>query len=144
MLSDRFVARSRARQAKHVCAAFIAACALSACQHLPSFDDPEPKAATQPTPKKQTAPRKKAAPQAVGLRGPQGETAAQSEAVQQRGPAHAAALRATALDQLNSGEVDGAVTNLKAARELDPANELIQRDLERALRIRATVSAKPQ
>jgi hypothetical protein len=143
MLSDRVVAQSRARQAKHLCAALVAACALSACQHLPSFDDPEP-TVTQPAPKKQTAPRKKAAPpQAAALRGAQGETVAQS-ASGQRDAARAGALRATALDQLNRGEVDGAVTNLKAARELDPANELIQRDLERALRIRATVSAQPQ
>jgi len=117
---------------------------------LPSFDSPASKTtATQPAPKKQSAPRKKASPAAapataaVALRGAQAD-AAQTEAVQQRGPAQAAALRATALDQLNNGEVDGAVTNLKAARELDPANTLIQRDLERALRIRATVSAQPQ
>jgi hypothetical protein len=143
MLSDRFVAQSWARRANRLCAALVAACALSACQHLPSFDSPESKAtATQPT-KKQTAPRKKAAPQATALRGAQGETVAQS-ASGQRDATRAGALRATALDQLNRGEVDGAVTNLKAARELDPANELIQRDLERALRIRATVSAQPQ
>ncbi len=136
-----------ARRVRHLCTALVAACALSACQHLPSFDSPASKTtATQPAPKKQTAPRKKAAAPATAaaaLRGPQAD-AAQTEAVQQRGPAHAAALRATALDQLNTGEVDGAVTNLKAARELDPANVLIQRDLERALRIRATVSAQPQ
>lgn len=133
-----------ARRVRHLCAALVAACALSACQHLPSFDSPASKTtATQPAPKKQSAPRKKAAAPAMALRGPQADPA-QTEAVQQRGPAHAAALRATALDQLNTGEVDGAVTNLKAARELDPANVLIQRDLERALRIRATVSAQPQ
>ncbi len=130
-----------ARRVRHLCAALVAACALSACEHLPSFDSPASKTtATQPAPKKQSAPRKKATA-AVALRSSQADPA-QTEAVQQRGPAHAAALRATALDQLNNGEVDGAVTNLKAARELDPANTLIQRDLERALRIRATVSAQ--
>ncbi|MDZ4866791.1 MAG: hypothetical protein SGI91_05670 [Alphaproteobacteria bacterium] len=137
-----------ARRVRHLCAALVAACVLSACQHLPSFDSPASKTtATQPAPKKQT--RKKAAPAAAtapataALRGQQPD-AAQTEAVQQRGPAHAAALRATALDQLNTGAVDGAVTNLKAARELDPANTLIQRDLDRAMRIQATVSAQPK
>lgn len=148
MLVQALVTQSRLRYAHNVGIAVIAACALSACQHLPSFDTPAAKTtATQPTPKKQTAPRKKAAPATapanVALRGPQAD-AAQTEAVQQRTPAQAAALRATALDQLNRGEVDGAVTNLKAARELDPSNELIQRDLDRALRIRATVSAQPK
>jgi hypothetical protein len=137
---------STARRVRLLCGAFVAAWTLAACQHLPSFDGPPAKTtASQPAPKKQ-APRKKAAPAAtanVALRGPQGDVAP-TEAVPSRGPSHAAALRATALDQLNRGEVDGAVTNLKAARELDPTNELIHRDLDRALRIKATVSAQPQ
>jgi Tfp pilus assembly protein PilF len=58
-------------------------------------------------------------------------------------PAKAAKLRASGLVQLNRGAVDKAVDLLQQALALDPGNALIQRDLERALRIRQAVRAKP-
>jgi Flp pilus assembly protein TadD len=50
-------------------------------------------------------------------------------------PERAASLRAAGLDQLNRGEVAHAKLLLQQARRLDPANPLIQRDLDRAVRL---------
>ncbi|MFS0738331.1 LysM domain-containing protein [Sphingomonas sp. 1P06PA] len=57
-------------------------------------------------------------------------------------PAGAQRLRAAALEQMNRGQIDRAVGLLNQATRLDPANPLVRRDLERALRIRRTVRAK--
>lgn len=135
--------RSQAGALKRLAAAILTACALSACQHAFDFDKNE--AATRSEPKKHRVTAKPAATPRVALRGTQDEAVAAAEPEGPApAPARAGALRATALDQLNSGDVNGAVANLKAARELDPGNELILRDLERANRIRATVSAQPK
>lgn len=58
-------------------------------------------------------------------------------------PAKAAKLRAQGLEQLDRGAVDRAVILLEQALALDPENNLIQRDLERARRIQEAVHAKP-
>jgi hypothetical protein len=57
--------------------------------------------------------------------------------------ARAAKLRAQGLEQLNRGAIDKAVSLLQQAQALDPSNALIQRDLDRALRISQAVRAKP-
>jgi hypothetical protein len=57
-------------------------------------------------------------------------------------PKRATQLRAAALEQLNRGEIDRAVVLFQEATRLDPANSLIRRDLERALRISRAVHAK--
>lgn len=131
---------------KRVVAAIVAACALSACGHLPEFDFDKKQAATrgyEQKAKPRTAAKPAATSSRVALRGAQSAEAGSdiSDAAPAPALARAGKLRALALDQLNRGEVEGAVANLKAARELDPSNELIQRDLERANRIRATVAA---
>jgi hypothetical protein len=50
-------------------------------------------------------------------------------------------LRLQALQQLNSGAVDGAVALLRQARTLDGSSTAIQRDLDRALRLQASLRA---
>jgi hypothetical protein len=54
-------------------------------------------------------------------------------------PGRASGLRRTALEAMSSGGIDRAVALLQQAAPLDPANSLIQADLERALRIQANV-----
>jgi hypothetical protein len=58
-------------------------------------------------------------------------------------PARATQLRAAGLEQLNRGEIGQAVALLQQARQLDPGNMLIVRDLDRAVRINRTVSGRP-
>ena len=58
-------------------------------------------------------------------------------------PARARTLRGQALRDMNSGAIDAAIALLRQALQLDPANGLIQKDLDRALRIQATVRARP-
>jgi tetratricopeptide (TPR) repeat protein len=48
-------------------------------------------------------------------------------------------LRLQALERLNAGQVDGAVTLLRQALALDPNNPAIQRDLERAARLQTSL-----
>lgn len=143
-----YLNRTLAVDLKRVVAAIFVACALSACGHLPDFDFDKKEAAArghEQKVKSRTVAKPAATSSRVALRGAQGDEAADiSEAAPAPAPARAGKLRAVALGQLNRGDVDGAVANLKAARELDPANELIQRDLDRANRIRATVSAQPK
>jgi hypothetical protein len=55
-------------------------------------------------------------------------------------PKRAAILREAGLDQLNRGDAAHAKLLLQQARRLDPANPLIQRDLDRAVRLS---SARP-
>jgi len=43
---------------------------------------------------------------------------------------------------MNRGAIDDAAANLKLAAELDPTNDVIARDLSRALRIQSTVQAR--
>lgn len=57
-------------------------------------------------------------------------------------PAAARPLRAAGLAALNQGNVARAVTLLRRAAALDPANPMIARDLTRAERIAATVRAR--
>ena len=52
-----------------------------------------------------------------------------------RDPARAASLRAAGLDQLNLGSAARAKALLQEAQKLDPANPLIRRDLDRAVRL---------
>lgn len=49
------------------------------------------------------------------------------------------ALRLQALQRLNAGQVDGAVALLRQAIALDANNTVIQRDLDRALRLQASL-----
>ncbi len=56
-------------------------------------------------------------------------------------PARANQLRLQGLQQLNAGNVDGAITLLRQAQVLDDANPAIQRDLDRALRLQAALGS---
>jgi len=57
-------------------------------------------------------------------------------------PVAARQLRTAGLAALNQGNIDRAVGLLRRAKQLDPANPLIARDLARAERIAATVRAR--
>jgi Tfp pilus assembly protein PilF len=61
---------------------------------------------------------------------------------QVRDHAQARLLRASALESMNRGQINRAVSLLQHAAEVDPADPLIARDLTRALRIQATVHAR--
>jgi hypothetical protein len=65
-----------------------------------------------------------------------------SAPVHPRDPARASRLRGAALQHLNGGKVDRAVALLREARDLDPDNALIRRDLDRAVRIQGSVRAR--
>lgn len=56
--------------------------------------------------------------------------------------AEAEALRVAALDQMSRGAVGPAVTSLTKAAKLDPTNEKIRSDLDRAIRVRNTAASK--
>jgi hypothetical protein len=56
-------------------------------------------------------------------------------------PARASQLRLQALQLMNSGQIDRAVVLLRQAQTLDAANPAIQRDLDRALRLQASLRA---
>jgi len=58
-----------------------------------------------------------------------------------RDPGRANQLRGAALEHMSGGRIDRAVTLLRQARELDPENTLIRRDLNRATRIQGAVRA---
>jgi Tfp pilus assembly protein PilF len=73
---------------------------------------------------------------------PKADGPAPAAAVASRDPARAAQLRAQALDQLNRGAPAKAVSLLQQARELDPGNAAIQRDLSRAQRIQASLASR--
>ncbi len=57
-------------------------------------------------------------------------------------PRRAAQLRSAGLTALNKGQIGTAVGLLSQAQRLDPGNALIQRDLDRARRLQATVRAR--
>lgn len=58
-------------------------------------------------------------------------------------PARAGQLRLQGLQRLNGGDVNGAVALLRQAQALDSGNPAIQRDLDRALRMQASLSPQP-
>ncbi len=62
-------------------------------------------------------------------------------AVSTRNPTRAAQLRGQGLENLNRGAVDKAVALFRQALSFDPGNPVIQKDLDRAVRIQKTVSA---
>lgn len=62
-----------------------------------------------------------------------------TSAIPLRNPARAAQLRSQGLEQLNRGAPDRAVALLRQALALDPSNALIQKDLDRAIRLQQTV-----
>lgn len=68
--------------------------------------------------------------------------AAPPVAPQRRGidPARAGQLRLQGLQRLNGGDVSGAVALLRQAQTLDADNPAIQRDLDRALRMQASLT----
>jgi len=107
----------------------------------PAQRPPQHERAQHAPARKTTAP----APAATALRGTDANESPQPGATpsnQASNAAQASALRATALEQLNQGAVDQAVTNLQHAPELDPASVVIKRDLNRALRIQSAVQAR--
>jgi hypothetical protein len=57
-------------------------------------------------------------------------------------PRRASQLREAALEQMNRGAIDRAVALFEQAARLDPGSALIQRDLDRAIRISRAVHAK--
>lgn len=54
-------------------------------------------------------------------------------------PSRAGQLRLQGLQRLNTGDVNGAVVLLQQAQTLDAENQAIQRDLDRALRMQASL-----
>jgi LysM repeat protein len=58
-------------------------------------------------------------------------------------PARANQLRLQGLQQLNTGNVDSAISLLRQAQALDFENPAIQRDLDRALRLQAALGGGP-
>jgi hypothetical protein len=56
--------------------------------------------------------------------------------------AEAEALRVAALDQMSRGAVGPAVTSLTKAAKLDPTNEKIRTDLDRAIRARNAAASR--
>jgi hypothetical protein len=58
-------------------------------------------------------------------------------------PARANQLRLQGLQQLNTGNVDSAISLLRQAQTLDSENPAIQRDLDRALRLQAALGNGP-
>lgn len=57
-------------------------------------------------------------------------------------PERAGKLRRAALEAMTKGSIDQAVALLRQAQPLDPANQFIKIDLDRATRIQATVKAQ--
>jgi Tfp pilus assembly protein PilF len=51
-------------------------------------------------------------------------------------------LRLQGLQQLNTGDVDGAISLLRQAQSLDAGNAAIQRDLDRALRLQVALGSR--
>jgi Flp pilus assembly protein TadD len=58
-------------------------------------------------------------------------------------PARANQLRLQGLQQLNTGNVESAISLLRQAQALDSENPAIQRDLDRALRLQAALGSGP-
>ena len=58
--------------------------------------------------------------------------------------AQAETLRVAALEQMSRGAVGPAVSNLTKASKLDPTNEKVRHDLERALRVRNAMVSLPK
>lgn len=98
---------------------------------------PEPVRRAEPEPAKSSAPAAASKPK---LRPATPKPAA--PATTGANPAAARQLRTQGLAALNQGQVNRAVNLLGRAKQLDPANPLIGRDLERAQRIAATVKAR--
>lgn len=69
-------------------------------------------------------------------------TATAAAPAAQRDPARAGRLRGQALELMNRGRIDQAVPLLRQALGLDPGNAVIQRDLDRAVRIQANVRGR--
>jgi hypothetical protein len=103
----------------------------------PEVAKPPPPSPAAPSP----PPPRPAAKPAVPKRPPVKPAAPATVAATDR--VRAAKLRASGLEQLNRGAVDKAVGLLQQALALDPGNALIQRDLDRALRVSQAVHAKP-
>ena len=74
-----------------------------------------------------------------------GEGAASMAPMPLRGsdPERANQLRLQGLQQLNTGNVESAITMLRQAQALDAGNPAIQRDLDRALRLQAALGSGP-
>lgn len=70
---------------------------------------------------------------------PAAATAATAAPASQRNPVRAGQLRGQALEQMNRGAINKAVGLLRQALAFDPGNPVIQRDLDRAVRIQANV-----
>lgn len=92
-----------------------------------------PKKAAAPAPRKPASAAKAPPPSAAAAKPPSAAPA--------RDPGRANQLRAEGLQQMNRGAIDSAVALLRQAQRLDPESALIRRDLNRALRIQATVRA---
>lgn len=89
--------------------------------------------------RKKEAPRPQPRPEPAPSSAPVKPAAPSKPATPAADPHRAAQLRAQGLEQMNRGVISRAVALLTQASRLDPSNELIKRDLDRALRIRRTV-----
>ncbi|MDX3909615.1 MAG: LysM peptidoglycan-binding domain-containing protein [Sphingobium sp.] len=108
---------------------------LKAGQVIRIPGDAPPPSVVAPRPARADSPRAAPSKPAVGTTAPRAKTP-------ELNPARAAQMRASGLTALNQGQVSRAVVLLGQASALDPANPLIKRDLQRALRIRRTVKGK--
>jgi hypothetical protein len=98
---------------------------------IPGRERPEPRIGHPPTePRSASANAKTAEPHPLATAPPG------------RNAQRATQLRAAALEQMDRGAIDRAVALFEQASKLDPANTLIQHDLDRALRISRAVHAK--
>jgi hypothetical protein len=106
---------------------------------IPNPTEDERAAAPRPVPR---APAP-APPRVASPNKPPPPTVAKPPPANGRDPIKARALRAQGLEQLNKGAIGKAQDLLRQALRLDPGNALIQRDLDRAIRIGQAVRAKP-
>ncbi|GLV28105.1 hypothetical protein TomTYG75_06290 [Sphingobium sp. TomTYG75] len=97
-------------------------------------DAPPAPSRPRPEPTPAPAPSTKPAPSATGAVPPPAPRTAD--------PRRAAQLRSAGLTALNKGQIGNAVRLLGQALRLDPGNALIERDLDRARRLQATVTAR--
>jgi len=113
----------RLARAVAVACAVAASTLTSGCAHVGAiFDSPE-EAGQRPAVRKSAMPKPKVV-------------------VTPAMRAEAEVLRAAAFEQMSRGAVGPAVTNLTKASKLDPTNEKIRIDLDRAIRVRNAVATK--
>lgn len=109
---------------------------------IPGAPKKAPAAAPPPAPAPTAPPPRKPSPPVAAPATPPPAPAVARPAAPARDPARASQLRGAALRKMNTGEIDAAVSLLQQALTLDPGDDLIENDLQRAKRIQATLRAR--